>query len=192
MPAPSNIPTYLDLDRIVEILRDQHHIENAYVEQTGGGVATIYAGPTRVDDDGATRYAAIAGPGSYGWGVRKSTADLAEFYVGPDDQGEADPVEPVTLGAYTEEAIASVIAAQARKSTPVPLSADEIEALGLDSTGRSLPPELAAARAEAQVRIDAHNATNRRLIAEGVTQWADRQPICEAAGEAAVEAYRRR
>jgi hypothetical protein len=192
MPAPSTLPPFLDLDRVVVLLREQHHIENAYVEQTGGGVAAIYAGPTRTDDEGQTRYAAIAGPGQYGWGIKASVAYLEEFYVGPDDQGEGDPVEPVTLGATSEEHVATIIAAQARKSDPtVGLSADEIDRLGFDSTGRSLPPELVVARQEAHVRTEASNAKNQELIAAGHPYDDARRAMCEAAGEAAVEAWRR-
>lgn len=196
MPAPSTLPPFLDLDRIVVLLREQHHIENAYVEQTGGGVAAIYAGPKRPDPEGRPgidfRYAAVAGPGSYGWGVKASTAALEEFYVGPDDQGDETPVEPVVLGATSEEHVATIIAAQARKADPtLPLSADEIDALGFDSTGRSLPPELVVARQEAHIRTEASNAKNRELIAAGHPYDDARRAMCEAAGEAAVEAWRR-
>lgn len=227
MPEPTPWQSTLDLDAIVVLLHEQHHLTDAYVEQTGGGVAAIVAGPKHLDD-GVERWAVMAGPGSYGWGVRKSTADLAEFYIGPDDQGEADPVEPVMVGAHTESAVAELIAAQARKgatswacscgettdnpgqagatpgkpcpvggyhawrrTAPASLTFDEITELGYDGTGRSLPPPLATAREEARVRTEAHNATNRRLIAEGVTRWEDRAATCEAAGEAAVEKFRR-
>lgn len=137
-PTPEE-SAVIDLDEVVRLLREVHDIDNAYVAQTGGGVATIYAGPTRPDPDiqsvawGDVRYAAIAGPGTYGWGVKPSTASLDDFFVGVDDQGEADPVAPGEVGARTEADVAKLIAAQAWKSDPTqPLSADEIAALGFD------------------------------------------------------------
>ncbi len=66
----------------------------AYVEQTGGGCATIYAGKLNpwTDHHGDRRYAAAAGPGSFegpGWSRGRGHAD--EFVVGPDDDGDSTP-----------------------------------------------------------------------------------------------------
>lgn len=78
----------LNMDRVVELLHGKG-VDNAYVEQTGGGCATIFAGPTFEEPDYGTRYAACAGPGRYGW-----TSDVAsmghtdEFCVGADDYGD--------------------------------------------------------------------------------------------------------
>lgn len=180
----------LNLDRIVEILVNQHRLDQAYVEQTGGGVATIYAGPTRPDpeDPSARRFAAVAGPGSYGWGHRASVASLDEFYVGPDDQGEADAIDVATVGAVTEEQVAALIAAQARRADPTqPVDADELTALGLDPSGRSLPADMSRDREELSAWVAAANESNRRLIAEGVE---DRTAANEAAGDAAVAQLR--
>ena len=69
----------IDLDQVVTLLHAQG-IE-AEVEQTGGGCATIHAGPARAHpaEPDTVAFAAIAGPGVYGWGQRPSIADLTDF-----------------------------------------------------------------------------------------------------------------
>lgn len=77
----------LNMDRVVELLKAKG--VSAYVEQTGGGVATIFAGPSYEEPDYGTRYAACAGPGTYGW--RPEDASMGhtdEFCVGADDYGD--------------------------------------------------------------------------------------------------------
>lgn len=64
----------------------------AYVEQTGGGCATVYVGTPFEDESGDLRYPVLVGPGwfaSPGW--RNGFGDTAELAVGPDDDGESDP-----------------------------------------------------------------------------------------------------
>ena len=57
--------------------------------------------------------------------------------MGPDDDGEADLLDVAALGAYTEHQVAWLIVAQSRADDPrAPLSTDEVDALGLDGTGR--------------------------------------------------------
>ncbi len=78
----------LDMERIVDILHNRG--VHAYVEQTGGGCATIYAGPRR-EVEGESRYAASAGPGWFaGPGWMNGRAHTDEFYVGRDDDGESE------------------------------------------------------------------------------------------------------
>lgn len=148
----------LNLDRVVELLSREN--VTAHVETTGGGDAAIFAEPVvgyhectctlapalTVHDDGcpvperggSPRYAAIAGPGSYGWGKRASIAHLDDFYVGPDDSGEGTPISPLDVGARTEADVVKLIAAQAQRPDPrVVLTFDELEELGFDGTGRS-------------------------------------------------------
>lgn len=67
------------------------------VEQTGGGVATIYVGYAGPDG----RYTLAIGPGSYrpvndGW---NSLFSMDELAVGPDDEGEATPTYVESLEA---------------------------------------------------------------------------------------------
>jgi hypothetical protein len=76
----------------------------AYVEQTGGGTATIYVGKP---GDGAfnewDRYAAAIGPGTFNWtDPDASTFYLGDLYVGPDDMGEAGGWTCTTLADVTE------------------------------------------------------------------------------------------
>jgi hypothetical protein len=85
----------------------------AYVEQTGGGCATIHAGAQVQSPEGDTIYAAVAGPGSCGWGNGPSMASTAEFFIGADDQGETPGIDYATVGAGTEQAAADLIVAQA-------------------------------------------------------------------------------
>jgi hypothetical protein len=91
----------LDFDKIVALLKGKGI--NAYVEQTGGGTATIYAGELKARGKGAAigaekvfdddRWDASAGPGWFaGPGWTRGRGGTEEFYVGPDDDGEADPV----------------------------------------------------------------------------------------------------
>lgn len=97
----------LDMDVIVDHVRRMGVW--AYVEQTGGGCATIFAGAQRVNAAGDPVYAVCAGPGRYGWGKLPSTGHADEFFVGADDQGETEPIDCAKVGALTEDAIAKVI-----------------------------------------------------------------------------------
>jgi hypothetical protein len=83
--APRKI---VDMQAVCRIL-NQRGIP-AYVEHTGGGTATIYAGGTYTDPYGDQRYQALAGPGMFTLGGAGATADLADFYIGPDDDGESE------------------------------------------------------------------------------------------------------
>lgn len=90
----------VDLDKVCDIMSRDHHIK-AYVEQTGGGCATIYAGPKYTDDSGDGRYAIVAGPGWFEptrLGNLRGVASLDDFYIGVDDDGMSD-----VLYAYTAE-----------------------------------------------------------------------------------------
>lgn len=79
------------MDEVVKILTAKG-VENAYVEQTGGGCATIFAGPTHDEPDYGKRYAVAAGPGAYGrydggeW--HDSVGHTDEFCIGADDYGD--------------------------------------------------------------------------------------------------------
>jgi hypothetical protein len=106
-----SVERLLDMDKIVELVCAKGHA--AYVEQTGGGTATIYASrewearpvyvrgdqanlPTGVrqypkarDEEG--RYEVAAGPGWFegpGWSEPKGAA--GDFVIGVDDNGESE------------------------------------------------------------------------------------------------------
>lgn len=104
----------LNLDRIVELLHAQGHTE-ASVEQTGGGTATIYAGPLvpHKEYPDIETHAIAAGPGWFEgpwWTNGRATSD--EFFIGRNNEFE---------GAFTdvpkitnEEEVANLIAAAIR------------------------------------------------------------------------------
>ena len=117
-PGPGAAPdttegTVIDLDEVVALLTGMGVA--AVVEQTGGGCATIFAGPTRPHpfEPGCLAHAAVAGPGRYGWGQRPSVAALAELVIGPDDCGDTRPTDAALVGARDEAAVARLIAEQA-------------------------------------------------------------------------------
>jgi len=100
--------TELNMDQITSILN--RYGVPAYVEQTGGGCATIYAGTAYPDDKGQDRYDAVAGPGWFdGPGFTLPRAETEEFYIGLDDDGESDPVVAGVAEDFNEFEAAAVI-----------------------------------------------------------------------------------
>lgn len=74
----------IDMQRVADMLRERG-FANAYVEQTGGGCATLYAGPTREEEGWGERYAVAVGPGWFdgpGWSNPKCST--SECWIGPD------------------------------------------------------------------------------------------------------------
>lgn len=108
----------IDLDALAAAVRDLGF--HAYVEQTGGGCATLFAGEEHPDAHGDKRWDAGAGPGWFdgpGWtNARASIGQGGDFCVGPDDDGD-DPesVSWIQPGASLAD-IAALIAAQVRRS----------------------------------------------------------------------------
>jgi hypothetical protein len=117
----------------------------AYVEHTGGGCATIYAGASRLDSHGDRRWAAVGGPGTFNHrDVDRHVGWFGDFYIGPDDDGDTMPFGVADLGAQTIRQLAALIVAQATQSDPTQaLDADTIDALGLDSSGRGIVAQTA-------------------------------------------------
>lgn len=132
------------MDTVVELIHDMGIW--AYVEQTGGGCATIYAGAKYTDNEGDQRYSAIAGPGTYGWDRRPSYGHTTEFYIGPDDQGETDSIDCATAGALTEADLATLIVAHTRLPIGTPLNATAAKRILRNARVERI---LAAAAAEA-------------------------------------------
>jgi hypothetical protein len=96
----------------------------AYVEQTGGGCATIYAARREPGADPVLyqapgedfgRWPVMAGPGSFDWSGRNHTAHTDDFYVGPDTELMA-PVPGPPYGPYPGEYTAT------RADTPATLA----------------------------------------------------------------------
>lgn len=100
----------IDMDAVADLLNVAGVA--AYVEQTGGGCATIYAGPTHTDEHGDERYAVVAGPGWFdGPAWTCARAAVGDFYIGPDDDGEN--VDAVTVATTADPAsIVRLITAQ--------------------------------------------------------------------------------
>lgn len=93
-------------DVLLLALKAEHPDVPAYVEQTGGGTATLYIGTKFGDDtESGGNYPVVAGPGSYNWSNgNHSTFSWEEFVVGPDDYGVQNPDFPKSI----EEFVAAV------------------------------------------------------------------------------------
>jgi len=81
----------------------------AHVDMTGGGCATIFAGWKHVVLDGTEERAdwdVAAGPGTFGRVGQDSTAMLAEFYVGPNDEGLSETAPLPDTITKASEAVA--------------------------------------------------------------------------------------
>lgn len=95
-------PESISMDAIVAALTARGL--TAYVEQTGGGCATIYAAASAAamaHANSAAGYNAgtivLAGPGTFaGPGWTDGRGDLGEFSYGPDDGGDTAPTYPRT------------------------------------------------------------------------------------------------
>lgn len=122
---------------------------DAVVEHTGGGCATLFAGPTRPDPDdpGAVVWAAVAGPGRYDRRADGGPhpAALAELVVGPDDHGQSAPTEVGALGAVGAHAVAVLVADQLRHPERVATD-DELAAAGFDPAAARRAREVEATR----------------------------------------------
>lgn len=77
---------------------------SAHVEQTGGGVATLYSRRTYTDEEGNERAYVIAGPGSYEWRTpARSLFWWEELSVGRDiDGGDVDSVYVSTVQDFCD------------------------------------------------------------------------------------------
>lgn len=101
----------INLDRIAERLVTDGIA--AYVEQTGGGCATIMVGEHAADAKGDPRYQAVVGPGWFeGPGWTNARAALDELYIGPDDDGDSYDAVYATKNTDTEDTIIDEIKRQ--------------------------------------------------------------------------------
>ena len=177
------------LDVLVQLLRANHNLPTAYVEQTGGGCAAVYAGETVRDGEGIDRWTCAAGPGSYGWGQRHSVATLVEFCVGPDSEdGTPGYTDANTAGCRTLRDVAALTAAQARTTWGELTDAPTLDALGLDSSLRSGLPEVLAHQARSRGYSEAANAALHAAYANGATP-AEAGQASRAAGETYLAAH---
>lgn len=100
----SDKPEQISLDRIADLIREAG-IEIAFVKNTGGGCATLFAGPKTLEDGYGSRYTMVAGPGSFDKGGR-SFVSLSDFSYGPDKDDNASESRDIEEG--TSESIAQV------------------------------------------------------------------------------------
>lgn len=164
----------------------------AYVEHTGGGTATIYAGEEveyeAMPGEMWKVFKVAAGPGTFDFKPNPVWTTLYDFSIGPNDQGEAGYVSPADVGALTEEDIAKLIVAQAGKPFPELLTREEVTALGFDGTGKSKPADMVWEDERSRVWMDAHNAVNQALHESG--EWsAHGNPSTDEAGDAAQKEW---
>lgn len=135
-----------NMDEVCALLH-YHLGVRAYVEYTGGGCATIYAGATRqehgeVDHEGLPvyRYPCLGGPGrftgSIGNPLTQTVGSWHEFYVGPEEQTGDDPLPSIgDLGVTNTRQIAALIALHVIDAADF----DNVTAIGLDATQRGIP-----------------------------------------------------
>jgi hypothetical protein len=99
----------VDLDRIAAMLTGRGI--PAFVEMTGGGIATVYGGAQFRDADGQARYTFLIGPGWFdGPGFTLARADTADLVWGPDDAGDDPDAYTDAAPGMTEEDIVRAVA----------------------------------------------------------------------------------
>ncbi len=108
------------MDRVVELLTAQG--VDAAVSTTGGQCLAIFAGPMRdrpgvCEGDGWQVAAAVAGPGWTDRETGRNLVDTLDLHVGPDGQNEV-ALDVGGTGADSEEKVAALIAAQAKRDDP--------------------------------------------------------------------------
>ena len=101
----------VDLDRAADAIAAALNVP-AYVEQTGGGCATIYVGTDGTD--GRTPVL-TAGPGTYGWGRGPSVGSSLEMFIGAarDRFGDGPDVDALdrTMPEWHAAPVAWLVAA---------------------------------------------------------------------------------
>lgn len=109
----------IDMDAIVELVEAEGI--QAYVEQTGGGCATIYAGRTGSPADLIRpEWIAGAGPGWFeGPGFSRGRGVVGDFWIGLNDDGETDPYAPNTNNPA--ESAALIVAVVRGTKVPPPM-----------------------------------------------------------------------
>jgi hypothetical protein len=140
-------PDVFSYDDVCALLTDLG--VQAYTEQTGGGTATIYAGPLvsfehavwragKLTDEVSVeqRYKIAAGPGTYGWDRGDSIGSIGEFWMGPNDDGETgEGCYAADLAVTNTRQLAAYIALLVIDAADF----DNVTAIGLDATQRGIP-----------------------------------------------------
>lgn len=127
----------ISMDKVCQYL--QRAGIKAYVEQTGGGTATIYAGTMGTD----MRWPAVAGPGWFnGVGFTEAEGDSDDFYIGADDDGESAAIDCRDHNLDTEAAIAAVMIEQVLNGNGMGLDAEDVERVIEEHRYQSLLEDL--------------------------------------------------
>jgi hypothetical protein len=179
-----NASLAFDMLKVADLMRAKG--VNAYTEQTGGGCATIFAGPapddrapeaqwTRVAYDRDGRRPMAAGPGSW-WTHAEARGFYGEFVWGPDDDGESPtwetlPFDPTLTEAMIADRLvewyrahvdeAAWLARVAEENSDL-LDPAERDALGLDDHDyRRFPHRERDLDDRERVRLTAYRASTR-------------------------------
>lgn len=104
------------MDELVDLIEARG--VSAYVQQTGGGTATIYMGDEMPElncgDDDCPHYVLAAGPGVFSWNADEpSIGTFGDFCYGPDDHGDSG--EYVLVTAMPLETLADNMVAEYRR-----------------------------------------------------------------------------
>jgi hypothetical protein len=175
----------LDLDDVVDRIHEQGVW--AYVEHTGGGCATIYAGAWHTVPDGRydrTMYSAVAGPGTYGWGEKPNVGHTDEFFIGADDHGDTVGVTCATLAIQSTRDLADLIVAQTR--LPLGTALTQRQARRILRRNRQAEAE----RAHAQAKLDAQALNSIAQFMNQPGSW-NGGDVCEVVAEALVATGRK-
>jgi hypothetical protein len=116
------------LDRLCDVMRAAGF--PAYVEHTGGGVATIYAGEP-VDEEGwGPRYVVLVGPGYFEKGG-SAYVEASDGVLGPDTDGRG---VAVSLQGFTEAQVGALLLESLRGEMVCPECGYTVPRTGHDST----------------------------------------------------------
>ncbi|WP_405065026.1 hypothetical protein OG558_24020 [Kribbella sp. NBC_01510] len=175
----------VDLDDVVDRIDEQGIW--AYVGQTGGGCATIFAGAWHSVPDGRydrTMYSAVAGPGTYGCDEEPNSGHTDEFFIGADDQGDTAGVTCAILDIQSTRDVADLIIAQTR----LPLGTDLTQRQARRILRRRRQAEAERARIQAQLDAQALNGIAQFMNQPGPWNGGD---VCEVMAEALVATGRK-
>lgn len=114
--------TVVRFDRITDALKARGI--PAYTEQTGGGVATIFAGPRWEEPGWGHRYTVLCGPGWFQDShFTNPHGDTEDLNIGPDDDGAAPDYVRVPVEATREQIVELIVAEIAKVTAANPLAA---------------------------------------------------------------------
>lgn len=134
-------PLVVDFDRVVEALKARGI--TAYVEMTGGGVATIYTGTDGSDPD--VRPVVAAGPGWFeGPYYSRPRGAIGDLYIGPDEADDnLDNIEPKNEAETIELIVMWHKVVEWAKAVMVMVEEDIADPRCINSRGERMPATVA-------------------------------------------------